>query len=154
FQATFLVLIRKANSLSSPDLLANWLYGVAYNTALKARAWKAKRRRREQQVTHLPEIEAAEFNANGRDLWNDLAPVLDQELSRLPDKYRVPIVLCDLEGKSRKEAARRIGCPEGTVSGRLARARTMLAKRLSRRGVALAGGALAVVLASNASAAG
>ncbi|MBI3410864.1 MAG: sigma-70 family RNA polymerase sigma factor [Planctomycetes bacterium] len=153
FQATFLVLIRKASSLASPDLLANWLYGVAYNTALKARAWTAKRRRREQHLTHLPDTEAAERNADERDLWNDLQPLLDQELSRLPDKYRVPIVLCDLEGKSRRQAAQRIGCPEGTVSGRLARARAMLAKRLTRRGLALAGGSLAFVLAENASAA-
>src|SRR5262245_28325578 len=82
FQATFLVLIRKAGSLASPDLLANWLYGVAYNTALKARAWTAKRRRREQQVTHLPDTEAIGPDANGLDFWSELAPLLDQELSR------------------------------------------------------------------------
>jgi Sigma-70, region 4 len=84
------------------------------------------------------------------DPWPDLQPILDQGLSRLPDKYRAVIVLCDLEGKDRKEAARQLGCPEGTVAGRLARARVMLAKRLTRRGVTLSSAALAVVLAQKA----
>ena len=85
---------------------------------------------------------------------HDLQPLLDQELSRLPDKYRVAIVLCDLEGKTRKEAARQLGCPEGTLAGRLMRGRTMLAKRLGRHGLALSGGALAVVLSQQAVSAG
>src|SRR5215471_4443407 len=101
FQATFLVLVRKAASLARPELLANWLYGVAHQTALKARATTAKRRVRERQVTQMPEPAVTE-----PDLWNDLQPLLDQELSRLPEKYRVAIVLCDLEAKTRKEAAR------------------------------------------------
>src|SRR5205823_3225276 len=129
FQVTFLVLVRKAASVKPRELLANWLYGVAHQTALKARATAAKRRARERQVMEMPEPEVAP-----QDLWHDLQPLLDQELSRLPDKYRIPIVLCDLEGKTRREAARRIGCPEGTVAGRLARARRMLAKRMARHG--------------------
>jgi predicted DNA-binding protein (UPF0251 family) len=130
-------------------MVGNWLYGVAHQTALKARATRAKRQTRERQVADMPEPAVTEPG-----LWRDLQPVLDQELSRLPDKYRVAIVLCDLEGKTRKEAARQLGCPEGTVAGRLARARIMLAKRLTRRGVALSGGALAAVLSQQAASAG
>jgi RNA polymerase sigma factor (sigma-70 family) len=144
FQATFLVLVRRAASIAAPELLANWLYGVARKTAMKARATVAKRKVRERQVTDMPEPAEVE-----RDPWNDLQPLLDQELSRLPDIYRVVIVLCDLEGKSRKEAARYLGLPEGTVGSRLARARVVLAKRLTERGVALSCAGLAVVLAQN-----
>src|SRR5207244_4218726 len=114
----------------------------------KARAMAAKRRMRERQVTKMPEPAVVESV-----LWHDLRPLLDQELSRLPDKYRVVLVLCDLEGKTRKEAARQLGVPEGTVAGRLARARMMLAKRLAQRGVALSGGGLAVVLSQKAASA-
>jgi len=88
------------------------------------------------------------------DAWSDLQPLLEQELSLLPDRYRAVIVLCDLERKTRKEAARQLGVPEGTVAGQLARARAMLAKRLSRHGLSLSGGALAALLSQNASAAG
>jgi RNA polymerase sigma factor (sigma-70 family) len=149
FQATFLVLVRKAASIASRELLANWLYGVAYQTALKARATAARRGTRERQVTDMPEPEVVE-----RNLWHDLQPILDQELSALPDKYRAPIILCDLQGKTRKEAARQLGCPEGTVAGRLARARVMLAKRLAKHGLAVSGGVLAVVLSQKAASAG
>jgi RNA polymerase sigma factor (sigma-70 family) len=148
FQATFLVLFRKASTIASRELLANWLYGVAHQTALKARATAARRKGRERQVIIMPEHETVV-----QDNWSDLQPLLDQELSRLPEKYRVVIVLCDLEGKTRKEAALQLGCPEGTVGGRLARARTMLAKRLTRHGLAISGGALASVLSQKASSA-
>jgi WD40 repeat protein len=90
----------------------------------------------------------------GQDLWRDLQPLLDQELGRLPGAYREVIVLCDLEGKARKEAARQLGLPEGTVGSRLARARAMLAKRLTQRGVALSGGVLAAVLCEEVASAG
>ncbi|MCI0460899.1 MAG: sigma-70 family RNA polymerase sigma factor, partial [Gemmataceae bacterium] len=149
FQATFLVLVRKAAAIASRELLANWLYGVAHQTAIKARATIAKRKVRERQVTEMPEPAAVEH-----DLWNDLQPLLDQELSRLPDISRAVIVLCDLEGKTRKEVARQLGLPEGTVGSRLARARVLLAKRLTARGVTLSGGALAAVLAQNVASAG
>jgi hypothetical protein len=97
----------------------------------------------------MPEPEAMEH----QDLWPALQPLLDEELSRLPDKYRVAIVLCDLEGKTRKEAAGQLGVPDGTLAARLARARTMLAKRLARHGLAVSGGMLAPVLAQKAASA-
>jgi RNA polymerase sigma factor (sigma-70 family) len=149
FQATFLVLVRKAASIASPKLLANWLYGVAHQTALKARATAAKRRAKERQATVMPEPATI-----GPDLWNDVQPLLDQELSRLPDKYRVAIVLCDLEGKTRKEAARQLGVPEGTLAARVARGRVMLAKRLARHGLAVSGAALGAMLGQDAASAG
>jgi len=148
FQATFLVLVRKAASIASRQLLANWLYGVAQRTALKARTAAARRHVREKQVTEMPDVEAVQ-----RDLWDDLQPLLDQELSNLPEKYRVPILLCDLEGKTRKQAARQLGVPEGTVAGRLARARALLARRLARHGLPLSAVALAAMLASRAASA-
>jgi RNA polymerase sigma factor (sigma-70 family) len=148
FQATFLVLVRKARSVRQREAVANWLYGVAHQTALKARAMLARRRTRERQGTAMPEPQAAE-----QDTWNDLQPLLDQELSHLPDKYRIAIVLCDLEGKIRKEAARQLGLPEGTLAGHLTRGRALLAKRLARHGLAVSGGALAAVLSQKAASA-
>jgi RNA polymerase sigma factor (sigma-70 family) len=148
FQATFLVLVRKAASIRSRARVGNWLYGVAHQTALKARATRAKRKWRESQVTVMPEPAAIE-----QDQWSDLQPVLDQELSRMPDKYRTVIVLCDLEGKTSKEAARQLGLPQGTVASRLARARAMLVKRLARRGLAVSAHILAAVLSEKVAAA-
>jgi RNA polymerase sigma factor (sigma-70 family) len=149
FQATFLVLVRKAASIRDRKAVANWLYGVARQTAVRLRAMVAKRHGRERQVTELPEPAAREADPGG-----DLQALLDRELSRLPDKYRVLLVLCDLEGRTRKEAARLLGCPEGTVGGRLARARSLLARRLSRHGVAVSGGTLAALLARQTASAG
>jgi RNA polymerase sigma factor (sigma-70 family) len=149
FQATFLVLVRKATSVRPREMVANWLYGVARQTALKARATVGTRRGRERQVAEMPEPAVAEPAG-----WDELLPVLDVELRRLPDKYRAVVVLCDLEGKSRKEAARQLGVPEGTVAGWVARARVMLANRLTRRGVTLSGGALAAILSQNVASAG
>jgi RNA polymerase sigma factor (sigma-70 family) len=149
FQATFLVLVRKAATVQPREMVANWLYGVAYMTAHRGRVAAAKARRRERQVAEMPEPAVAE-----PDLWEDLRAVLDQELTRLPDQYRVVVVLCDLEGKTRKEAVRQLGLPEGTVASRLARARAMLAKRLTQRGVTLSGGALAALLSQKVASAG
>jgi RNA polymerase sigma factor (sigma-70 family) len=148
FQATFLVLVRKAGSVRQREMVGNWLYGVAHQTARKARATTGKRRRREMQVMATPEVQAPE-----QDSSHELEPFLDQELSRLPDKYRVAIVLCDLEGKTRKEAARQLGLPEGTLAGRLTRGRALLTKRLARRGLAMSGGSLAAVLSQKAASA-
>jgi RNA polymerase sigma factor (sigma-70 family) len=141
FQATFLVLVRKASSIVPRDMIANWLYGVAHQTALKARATAAKRHEREKQVTAMPEPAFEQ-----QELWDDLRAILDQELSRLPDKYRAVLVLCDLEGKTRKEASGHLHVPEGTVATRLATARTMLARRLARAGLTISGGMLATLL--------
>jgi RNA polymerase sigma factor (sigma-70 family) len=145
FQATFLVLVRKAASLKSRPILGDWLHGVARRTALKAKAATTHRQAKEQAMART-ESTAAEVR-------NDWLPLLDEELARLPTKYRLPIVLCDLEGKTRREAAEQLGWPEGTVAGRLARARTMLLRGFARRGLVLSGGALAVAPAQNAASA-
>jgi RNA polymerase sigma factor (sigma-70 family) len=145
FQATFLVLVRKAAAVRPREAVGNWLYGVAYRAALKAREAGARRRARERQVRALPEPATV---AQG--LWHDLLPLLDGELAHLPDKYRLPIVLCALEGRTRKEAARQLGWPEGTVAGRLAAGRTLLGRRLARHGLFVSGGVLAAVLSQRA----
>ncbi len=150
FQATFLVLVRKAASIRQRELVGNWLYGAAYRAALEAKGVRARRRSRERQVSAMPEPAVVE-QAQVR---QDLRPVLDQELSRLADKYRVPVVLCDLEGRTRKEVARQLAVPDGTLSSRLATGRRMLAKRLARRGLTLSGGAVALALSQNAASAG
>jgi RNA polymerase sigma factor (sigma-70 family) len=141
FQATFLVLVQKAMTIRDQELVGNWLYGVAQQTAVRMRALAARRGVRERQVTELPEPAVSD-----PDLWHDLRSVLDEELSRLPEKYRVLVVLCDLVGKTRQEVAQQLDIPEGTVAGRLARARKMLAARLARRGVIVSGGLLATLL--------
>jgi RNA polymerase sigma factor (sigma-70 family) len=146
FQATFIVLVKKASSIAQRELVGNWLYGVAHQTALQAR--RAASRRKEVQVTEMPDVEAPQ------DQWDEMRLVLDEELSRLPAHYRAIIVLSDLEGKSRKEVAVQLGCPEGTVASRMVRARGILAKRLTQRGIALSGGALATVLSQQAASAG
>ena len=144
FQATFLVLVRKATSIGQRELVGNWLYGAAYRAALEVKAFK--RRVKERQVSAMPEPVAVDEV----DAWRDLRLVLDNELNRLPDKYRVPVVLCDLEGRTRKDVARQLGIPEGTLSGRLTTARRLLAKRLGRHGLTLSVGSLAVMLSQNA----
>ncbi len=149
FQASFLVLVRRASSIVPREMVANWLYGVAYQTARKAGALAARRKQRERQVVDMPQAADA-----ANDPWPDLQLLLDQELSRLSDKYRAVIVLCDLQGKTRKEVAKQLDVPEGTVAGRLARARTMLAKRLGRRGVELSGGLLATIISQQSAIAG
>ncbi len=149
FQATFLVLARKAASVQPRGMVANWLYGVAHRTALKACEAAARRAAHERQVSVLPEAAAI-----APVLWDDLRPLLDQELSLLPDRYRAAIVFCDLSGRTRKEAACQFGVPEGTVAGWLTRGRALLAKRLVRRGLAVTGGSLAAELAQNAVSAG
>jgi len=139
FQATFLVLVRKPGSVRPPDRVGNWLHGVAIRVARKAGRGVA--RRRERQVESVPEIAAG-----SESVWRELVPLVDREIARLPDKYRLPVVLCDLEGATRQEAAKRLGWPEGTVAGRLVRAREMLARRLERYRLSVSGAALIAVL--------
>jgi RNA polymerase sigma factor (sigma-70 family) len=132
FQAAFLVLARQAHTIRKLESVGSWLYGVAYRISLRARSDAARRRTLEGRARAMPEqdpcVEA---------LWREMRPVLDEELDRLPPKYRAPIVLCYLEGKTNTEAARELGWTKGTVSGRLARARELLRSRLARRGIAL-----------------
>jgi RNA polymerase sigma factor (sigma-70 family) len=142
FQATFLVLARRAGAVLKQDSVGSFLHGVAHRTALQAAAVNARRRQRERQVEDMPHpaVEPAEVA--------DWLPLLDRELGRLPAKYRSAVVLCYLEGRSRREAARQLGVPEGTLSSRLATARAMLARRLASVGVLAAlppGAALARV---------
>jgi RNA polymerase sigma factor (sigma-70 family) len=125
FQAAFLVFVRRAASIAKPELLGNWLYGVASRTARVARAAAEKRRVKEAEA--VPREQPAQESP-----WQELQPFLDRELNRLPAKYRIPLVLCHLEEKSRQEAARTLGLPEGTLSSRLARGRALLAQRLTR----------------------
>jgi RNA polymerase sigma factor (sigma-70 family) len=147
FQATFLVLARKAATIVPRDAVGAWLYGVAYRTAKKAKTMTARRRLKEHQFQEKCRAATPPEEA---EQWQ---PVLDEELSRLPQKYQSAIVLCDLEGKTKKEAAGQLGCPEGTLSSWLVRGRRLLARRLTSRGVALSAGSLAAVLsASSASA--
>jgi RNA polymerase sigma factor (sigma-70 family) len=147
FQATFLVFVRKAASIQPRGLVANWLYGVAQKTSLKARVMN--RRREANARLRKPAFRDASHDQ----AQMELADLLDQELSRLPAKYRAPVVLCELEGRSLKEAAQQLACPEGTVASRLARGRNLLAKRLAGQGLALSGAALAPALAREAMAA-
>jgi RNA polymerase sigma factor (sigma-70 family) len=147
FQATFLVLLRKAPSIQSRDLLANWLYRVAHTTARKARQMAARRRTREMQVEEMPEPQT---EPHEDEFGPEIRALLDEELSRLPEKYRVAILLCDLEGKSRPEAALQLRLPEGTVGSRLARGRALLAQRLARRCPTVSATSLAAVLARHA----
>jgi RNA polymerase sigma factor (sigma-70 family) len=148
FQAVFLVLARKAGSIAPRDLVGNWLHGVAYRTALQARSRLGRHRARERQVKAMPQATAtAELELQ------ELHQVLDRELQALSEKYRVPIVLCELEGRPRREVARQLKIPEGTLSSRLAKGRALLAKRLARHDVALTAGVLTSVLAAQAASA-
>jgi RNA polymerase sigma factor (sigma-70 family) len=145
FQATFLILVRRAGALDRRGSLANWLYTVAHHVALKARAGAARRRAAAVPLDDLPAPDA------GDDLdRRELRAVLDEELRGLPAKYREPLLLCDLQGRPHAEAARALGRPPGSMSRLLERGRSLLRDRLTRRGVALSAGLLAAALAENA----
>ncbi|HZV06097.1 MAG TPA: efflux RND transporter periplasmic adaptor subunit [Gemmataceae bacterium] len=148
FQATFLALARHAGSIAKREAVASWLYKVAYRSALTARSQRARRHSREKLcggTEHLSvSPDADSFTEN-----QELRGVLDQEIGRLPERFRAAVVLCYLEGKSVNEAAMLLGCPRGTVASRLARAREHLRVRLAGRGLALTA-ALAIFTQANA----
>jgi RNA polymerase sigma factor (sigma-70 family) len=130
FQATFLVFVRQAATIRRRGVLGPWLHGVAFRVARKAQVRAARRRRREQSA--VPEAPVDSLPEADR---RDLRGVLDEEVNRLPDRYRLAVVLCYFQGHTKEEAARRLGCPHGTVSTWLARARARLRARLIRRGL-------------------
>ena len=148
FQAAFVVLARKGPRIAERQTIGGWLHGVAYHVALNVRDRGVRRRDKEQQVENMPHpIVMPEEDQS------ELLAKLDRELNRLPEKYRVPVVLCELEGRSRKEAARQLGVAEGTLSSRLATARKTLAKRMAGHGLAVGGASLTALLALEARAA-
>src|SRR5262249_38706610 len=132
FQATFLILVRRAGAIRKRESIGSWLYGVAYRVARKAKACAARRTPRQAELQDVPRPEPPpEW------LWRDLRPVLDEEVNHLPERYRAAFVLCYLSGQTNEQAAQHLGCPLGTVLSRLSRAREMLRTRLARRGLAL-----------------
>ena len=152
FQATFLVLVRKAGALRQKELLGNWLYGVAFRVALRARSVALRRQSRvcaHQQVDDLANDPRRKGTASADETVQaeEERPMLHEEVYRLPQRYRTPIVLCYFEGLSHEQAAARLGWPVGTVKGRLSRARELLRGRLSRRGVTVTSAAIGAQLA-------
>jgi RNA polymerase sigma factor (sigma-70 family) len=143
FQATFLVLVRKAASIGRREAVGGWLYRVAYRVALRARASA-------RPAVELPPEGPAAADDQEAAAWRDLRPLLDEAIAGLPEKYRAPVVLCYLEGRTNEEAARELGCPKGTVAVRLMRARERLRRRLERCRLLLPAALLAALLAGRA----
>jgi RNA polymerase sigma factor (sigma-70 family) len=141
FQATFLVLVRKGPAIRDRELLSNWLYGVAYRVALRSRSIALRRQKREVTLGELEVPMSADPTST-----DEIPPALDQELNRLPAKYRSPLVLCYLKGLTHNEAAQELRCPVGTVRSRLARGRNLLKRRLTARGYAPSAAVLASAL--------
>jgi RNA polymerase sigma factor (sigma-70 family) len=148
FQATFVVLIRRAGSIRKPASLASWLHGVARHIAGRARARNRAGSERERRVVAMPQREPLDELT-----WQELRGILDEEIGRLPERCRAPVVLCYLEGKSYDEAARELGCPKSSVASRLERARALLRGQMVRRGITLSAGALVTALGERAAAA-
>jgi RNA polymerase sigma factor (sigma-70 family) len=147
FQTTFLVLVRRAAAIGEPRLLANWLYGVAFRVAHKARSAALRRAEHERQAAAMAPADPLDELTRG-----ELRSLLEGELYRLPEKYRAPLVLCYLEGKTHQEAARQLGWPVGSMSARLARGRELLRGRLAQRCRSLPAGAFGAMLARDFSA--
>jgi RNA polymerase sigma factor (sigma-70 family) len=143
FQATFLVLVRRAASIQRRDLLANWLYGVAHRVAVRARQQSSRRRTFEKDGLDVEPPDASKQSFD-----TDECERLLDELRRLPKHYRTVVVLCHLEGLTHEEAADQLRCPVGTVRSRLARARELLRNRLRRRGLGISVAAVGSMLAA------
>ena len=147
-QATFLVLARRGASIRDRSALVGWLNEVAYRIAIKARARTRRQRRVERRGAALLPARIEPDNQGQEAAWNELRPIVHEELVRLPEAYRLPVVLSYLEGKTNEQVAALLHWPVGTVKGRLARARKMLRSRLGRRGVALSAAMLVTALAA------
>jgi RNA polymerase sigma factor (sigma-70 family) len=145
FQAVFCVLARKAGGIRRGAAVGGWLHAVASRIARKAKALRTRRRMRESDLPDVPTPDDPPER-----VWRELWPVLDEEVNRLPERYRRAFVLCHLEGKTNREAAAELRCAPGTVASRLARARQRLRSRLTRRGLALSAGMLAAALSRHA----
>ncbi len=130
FQATFLVLSRKAGTVHPPGKVAAWVYGVANLAARKLRQARHRRLLRERAVHPLPDPPSPE-----KEMDSTLQPAVDEELGRLPDNFRLPILMCGVRGMTVADAAAELGWPVGTVASRLSRGRAELAKRLAKRGI-------------------
>ncbi len=152
FQATFLILARKAGSIHQPELLGHWLYGVALRTAREARMRESRRRRHELPCADGLEREPIdETERPDRTIFRrEEYEALHEEVSRLPERYRIAVVLCDLQGLTYREAAHRLRCPVGTIGVRLQRARERLRARLTRRGLASMAGLTSALFAVQA----
>ncbi|MCS7015647.1 MAG: sigma-70 family RNA polymerase sigma factor [Gemmatales bacterium] len=139
FQATFLILATQARTIRKPEQLADWLHGVALRISWKARTMRQRRRRREAEAARWASDQSSTDVADG-----DAQALVHRELSKLPQHFRTVLVLCDLQGLTRQQAAQQLGLPEGTIASRLARGRALLARRLRQAGLPVAAGLLAV----------
>jgi RNA polymerase sigma factor (sigma-70 family) len=146
FQATFLTLARKGASIRNRRVLAGWLHEVAHRIALRARARANRHRTLERQVMTMTPPRDEPGNPDEKVSWEELRPVLHEEVVRLPEKYRAPVILGYLEGRTNEEVAKLLQWPVGTVKGRLLRARQLLRSRLTHRGVALSAAFLVMAL--------
>jgi zinc protease len=135
FQATFLILVQKARSIQKRAILGTWLHGVARRVAVRAKVNARRRQARERPCAQGANVDAEDPKPDDADL-SELRSILDDQLGRLPERYRAPLVLCDLEGQTHEEAADQLRCPVGTIKSRLARGRERLRARLMRCGVA------------------
>ncbi len=146
FQSTFLVLVQKASSLRVEKTLAPWLHSVAIRVSRDARATAARRAKHERKAAEL----ATESRLTETDPRENLERQLQDELAKLAERHRRPIVLCDLQGLTHEQAARLLGTPVGTIKSRLARGREHLRSRLARRGLVHSGSAMPAILAFDA----